>query len=349
MFGCLIASFSNQLASDHFHSYAFDLPARLATFVLLFWLFLQIPSNLLRRVKWSWVAAAIFYAFIIYRETEGGKIRNGNINSQSIIYYSELVFLMGIFAVLSIGWNKATSALTKLVALLAGLCGLFAVYFLQTRGAWLAIPVFSFLIVSTQFHGRWNQPKLVFSVLMIGALLGFFSKTEIVQDRIEQGHQEITEFLNKKNQDTSVGVRLQLWEGSWEMFKEHPLFGIGKEQFPAELQNLSKRGIISSLSAIAPHSHNEILYSMATLGIVGLLGLLLTYIVPAVYFIRYIQIPDQQIRSTAAMGLSLVLGFFIFGLVDVIFFWKICTIFYSIALALFMALAEHRKKELMLK
>ena len=346
MFGMVFAVFINQLASSSFTSHIYDLPSRLAFFAMIFWIFLRIPYRLLVKIKWSFIAGTIFYTYIIYRETQGGSIRANTINTFSIIFFCELVFLMSIFSVLSIGWETKINWANKSIHLLAGLSGLYSIYLAQTRGAWVAIPMFVLLIGATFINRRWTRKKLLMTASIFIVILAVFSSTNIVRERIEQATQDLSQFTEQKNSDTSLGTRLQLWNASWIIFSDHPLVGIGKENFSASLKTLAERGIITVEAARYDHSHNEILYNMATLGIFGLLGILLTYLAPAYYFVKEMRHADARIKSSAAMGLCLIAGYFIFGLFDVLFYWKICDVFFCIAAALFLAVIEQRKKEL---
>ncbi|MBB1214140.1 O-antigen ligase family protein, partial [Klebsiella pneumoniae] len=53
------------------------------------------------------------------------------------------------------------------------------------------------------------------------------------------------------DRDTSVGIRIQLWQASWLMFRESPLVGVGVPNFRPELVKLQKQGIVSEL--VPPH------------------------------------------------------------------------------------------------
>jgi O-antigen ligase len=248
--------------------------------------------------------------------------------------------------VLSIGWNDSHKPWKIALQIVAGLCGLYSVYLSQTRGAWIAIPLFIFIAVSTLMHAQRTRIKAAVYIAIIVAIVALFSSTSIVHERVLEGTSDLSAFTDQKNLDTSVGVRLQLWNASWIMFKEHPLLGVGKENFSNELHVLHQRGIVTPMAAEQYHSHNEILYSMATMGVFGLLAILLTYFVPLFYFGKYMFHPDAQIHAAAAMGLSLCTGFIIFGTVDVMFGWNMCNVFYSCSIALFLAFIVTRAKEI---
>lgn len=342
----LVALLIHQVVRGEMMLRLYDLPARLAVFALIFCLLTQLSTNQIRTLKWGFIIGTLLYTIRLYIDTQGGHVRVSNINSFSIIFSSELGFLMGMFSILSIHWTQRRSKLILIGQVIAGLCGLYAVYLSQTRGAWLAIPLFVIISISTLMHTRQARTKMLLYIGIVATLLLMFAGTNIVQERIEEARHDITEFTGKDNLDTSVGVRLQLWNASWTLFKEHPLLGVGKENFSSELHNLQSRGLITEAAAEQYHSHNEALYSMATMGVIGLIALLIVYLVPITYFGRFMFHPDMQIHSAAAMGLCLCSGYMVFGLVDVMFGWNMCNVFYSVAIALFMAFIVNRNADL---
>jgi len=346
MCSAFIALLLRQISQGEFSVRLYDLPSRFAVFALIFWALLKLPTAMLKKVKWGFICGAIFYSVTVYIDSKGGQFRVGNINSFSIIFSSELALLMGVFALLSINWKNAHPKLVMVAQIVAGLCGLYSVYLSQTRGAWIAIPFFIFIIISTLMHAQKARTKVVVYIVTFLALTAIFSATDIVQERLGDSKNDITELTVKRNLDTSIGVRLQLWNASWIMFREHPLFGVGKEHFSDELQTLKQRGVITEAAAVQYHSHNEILYGMSTLGIFGLFAILITYIVPASYFAKYMFHKDAQVHSAAAMGLSLCVGFVIFGLVDVMFGWNMCDVFYCTTIAVLLAFIVNKNKEL---
>lgn len=344
--GTAIAILMNEISRGDVSMRSYDNASRMALLGVLTWAALLMPINYIRSLRWVFVVGTIFATLKLYISTDSGHSRVGLIDFVPIIAYSQLSLLMAIFALLSILW-VSNKGMFKVVLLSAtGVIGLYNIYISQTRGAWIAIPVFVFL-ACIAFSKQARIIKTVMWSAVIAVLLaGFFSTTDIVRSRIDQAASDIHLYSEKKNLDTSVGTRFQLWNASLILFKENPWFGVGPHGFSKALANLSDRKILTPEAATYPHSHNEVLYNMAILGVFGLLGILSTYLVPIFYFAREMRHQDRQIKATAAMGLSLCLGYFIFGLVDVMFMWRVCGIFYAMAIALFLAFIIRRKEEL---
>ncbi|MEO6919977.1 MAG: O-antigen ligase family protein [Collimonas sp.] len=339
----LIAVFANQIGSGHFLGRTYDPPFRLAMFIMVFWVMSFLPIKYLKHVQWAWVIGAFLSAIKIHVLTGGGAMRYGS-DFIPIIIFGELTLLLGVFSVLSIVWNKPENKVAIFFKIAALCAGLYAAYLSQSRGVWLTILVFVViaLLVTKNIRSSYKLSVVISFMIFLGAVSYF---GDIVKERVLVGESDLTQYSVGKNVDTSLGIRLQLWRGSWILFTEHPLTGVGVEGFPMALEDLSRRNIISPLSATFPHSHNEILFMMSKLGLFGLFAILALYCTPAYYFFRSIRDNDPEIRYVAAMGLALCFGFFTLGLVDVVFLWWEIYPYYTISIAFFLIYIM-KKKEL---
>jgi O-antigen ligase len=342
MAGLVIATLFNQLSSGDLVSRAYDMPSRLACFAFLLWLLLLVPYKHIKHAQWGWIAGAILCAAILYIQTAAGANRPDRIFAIPLIPFGNIAMVMGVLALLSIGWNRSDEKVAILLKLLAGCAALYGSYLSKTRGGWIVLPIFIAIAVAVAKNVRLRH-KLTFVLLAAVLLCSVYAFSRTVQERIGQAETELSQYFENKNPDTSIGIRFQLWHGSWVLFYENPVFGIGPERYPEGVRQLVARHIITPAAADHPHSHNEVLFHMVTLGIFGLLAILSLYIVPAYYFFREIDSPDRETRSIAGMGLALTLGFFVFGLSDVMFYWTVSHTFYAIVLAVLFAHLVKRK------
>ncbi|RFB65728.1 MULTISPECIES: O-antigen ligase family protein [unclassified Herbaspirillum] len=345
--GMAFALLVHQLSEQKIQISAYDNVLRIAFLGVLTWVGLLLPSKLIKSLRWFFLLGAVLATAKLTYMSGFGQTRVTVVDFVPLIAYSQLVLLLSVFSVLSIGWNDTRSKFKAFLLILSALIGLYNIYLSQARGAWIAVPVFIVLTCLILFKNIKLFKTVLLSSVIVVVLIFAASATSIVQQRISDAKNDIHLYIDKVTPDTSIGIRFQLWKGAWVLFKENLVFGVGKDNFPAALKSLENRGIISKMAAGFPHSHNEILYNMATLGLFGLLGILTAYFVPIYYFCREIRHADQDIKVAAAMGLSLCLGYFIFGLVDVMFMWRICNIFYVMSIAIFMAFIIRRKMDLL--
>jgi len=346
MAGMFVAILLNQIATGHFSAREYDASLRLLLFPLVFWALLIVPAATDKYLEWGLSAGALFAFAKMFWLIQTGVDRLWIGGFISIIPYAEMAMMLGVFAAFSIGGDEDLSpwfAVPKILALLAGLSG---AYLSQTRGAWLAIPA---MLVISLLGWRMRQRQKLMVVSAVFAALGLMlCFGNIGQQRVVEAQSDIAAYMHGQNRDTSIGLRFQMWHASWLIFGQHPLFGAGREVVPKMLDGLAARNIISRDAARngQGHTHNEILYNLASLGLFGLMSLLLTYFVPAWYFYRAGRETDRKIRCAGRMGLALCLGFFVFGLTDVQFLWGHCNTFYSMHAALFVACIVRRQAAL---
>jgi O-antigen ligase len=338
----LIAVFANQAASGNFLGRTYDPPFRLAMFALVFWIISFLPIKYMKHVQWAIVIGAFLSAIKIYILTGGGARRYGT-DFIPIIIFAEMALLLGLFSVFSIAWNKTGNKVGIFIKFAALCAGLYVAYLSQSRGVWLTIPVFIALafLIAKNIPASYKLSVVVFFVILIGGVSHY---GQIVKERVSVAESDMTQYSGGENIDTSLGIRLQLWQGSWVLFTEHPVFGVGVEGFPKALEELAERKLITPLAATFPHSHNEVLFMMSRLGLFGLFALLALYFVPAYYFLRDIRNKDHEIRYTAGMGVALCLGFVVLGLVDVVFLWWEIYPYYVLSIAFFLTYIMKCKK-----
>jgi O-antigen ligase len=228
--------------------------------------------------------------------------------------------------------------------LLAGGAGLYSSYLSQARGGWIAIPVLLLIAVATLRHVSWK--KRVTALLVFFALLAAVcASSSIVRTRFDQAMNDIHAY-QAGHANTSVGIRFQLWKAATLMLTRHPFAGVGRGEFHNSLQAIYAEGVITQEATAFEHAHNEFLYNGATLGVLGIGALLALYLVPAAYFLRAALCHDRILRTTGAMGLTLCIGFLLFGLTEVMLIIAQTVVFYSVMVAVFTAHIHRRRQQL---
>lgn len=345
MCGLLVAMLVNQAMLGQAAFRAYDMPAQLACFALLSWVLLLAPGSHLKYLQWGLATGALFCGIGLYVLTKGGVERPLHVFGMPLIPFVLMGLLVGLFAVFSIGWNDASEKIAVALKVASGAVMLYGAYLSQTRGSWVVLPVF--IAIGFGIPGKL-RPRFRLALLLLAAafLAGAYSLGDTAQRRFAEASSDVQQYFDGKEKNTPVGIRLQLWEGAWLLFSENPVRGIGREHYPEAMQQLVQRRIVTADAAAHPHSHNDLLFHMATLGIFGLAAVLALYFVPALYFLRDLRHADRQARTTAAMGLALTLGFFVFGLTDTMFYWRVSYTFYVVFLAILFASLLRRKADL---
>ena len=316
---------------------------RLWLFGLALFALLQLRPKQLESVQWGCVAGALASVVWAYLELRIG--RPDKIGAfANTIPFGNLSLLMGLFSLISIGWSNRDGWPLILLRVFAGGAGLYASYLSQSRGGWIAIPILLLIAVATLRHVSWKKRAtalLVFFALLVTVCVS----SSMVRTRFGQAMEDIHAYQAGQT-NTSVGIRFQLWKAATLMLTRHPLAGVGRGQFEPALKAIHAEGLITQEATAFEHAHNEFLYNGATLGVLGIGALLALYLVPAAYFLRAALCDDRILRTTGAMGLTLCVGFLLFGLTEVMLIIAQTVVFYSVMVAVFTAHIHRRRQQL---
>ena len=164
-----------------------------------------------------------------------------------------------------------------------------------------------------------------------------------IHQRLWMIYSDLTLFTSG-NVDTSIGVRLQLWKAAFHLIAENPFLGVGADGFGQAMDALSASGFITPDAAGLGKGevHNEILAQTVRFGIFGLCSILAIYFVPFYLFLRAAKSGTHQQNGAAMMGMCVTLGFFVFGLTVETFDLKMTAAFYSLTVAVLLAVAIHK-------
>jgi O-antigen ligase len=264
----------------------------------------------------------------------------------NLIHFSDTALILGFLSLFSINWERKDHALVVALKLSGFIAGLYMSIQSSERGGWVAIPFLLLLWVIT-FNRKniWLKFSIAVPVLIASIFLSYFLSQNI-HARIDLVFSDIYSYSHG-NKDTSIGLRFQLYLAALHLFIEHPFFGVGPGEFAHSMPALTASGMLTPLGGVAGLSevHNEILDKCAETGLFGLLAILSVYFVPVFIFWHTAKSAHSITRIASFMGLSLVMGFFIFGLTVEIFNLKMTAAFFSLTLAVLMAAATHQHKE----
>lgn len=343
---CLLVS-GQMLIVGPVASRNFELILRFFAGFVIFPLAAFLPSKMLKNIEWGVILGA-FSAFvfaILVAFFAPGETRAGNFFTNAITF-GNISLLLGFWSLVSLYWDSIASPLKAALKFLAFFAGLYASFLSGSRGGWIAIPFFILVLVHVvSFKNLIRKGHaVVFAILFFS--LGFFSKN-FISMRVES---VITDFKLYQGGivHTSVGERLQLCKASVIIFKNNPVFGVGRGNFKQAIQDLATQGLVTNTATAYDHSHNEILFMMAQFGSIGLLVLLLFYCGTIISFYPYLCHRDATIKTAAHMGILLSGGFVIFGFTEV-FFDKVKTIgFFIVMISSFLGIIASRKRELLI-
>ncbi|AFK61436.1 putative O-antigen polymerase [Advenella kashmirensis WT001] len=259
--------------------------------------------------------------------------------------YGDLTFLLSVITLYSCNVTFTRFARAeKILKILLGLLGIAAFVLTQTRSGWVAVPFF--LLFGIMIHMRENNRMRLAGVFLLGLVLAAAVTLTVpgIKDRVQLGEKEFTECITTDSTKlSSICIRLQLWRSTVAIWEENPLFGSGANKYFSEFMKTEgvQRGLVSEVVANQwGEPHNDWLQALSSYGLFGVLGLFLVYFAPAAVFVkRMLRTTNEELRTYAAMGAAVCVGFAVFGLSELMFRGLRTMGFYTVIVAVYLALS----------
>ncbi|MGH8158851.1 MAG: O-antigen ligase family protein [Rhodanobacter sp.] len=205
--------------------------------------------------------------------------------------------------------------------IVAVLVGLYGAVLTQSRGPLLAFaPVYLGLMMWYGMRSHlWRRMLVLFAATVIGMLAVTTTLHREMVARLVDVPMEIATY---GPDDTSGAVRerLAMWHTAWQAFREHPLAGIGLDQFGVYVQAEVAAGRASPSIAKYVHPHSEYLESLVAGGGPALIVLLLFLGTPLVYFARHANHPQEPVAAAAVAGLMVIAMYALCAFSDNVFY-----------------------------
>ena len=295
------------------------------------------------------VSSILIGLFAIYLYVLGEQNRVYGFTSTATIYgnVSMLHLLLSFMLFLH---AKKTSA-SAVLPLVGAMFATFAVILSASRGPLLAIPfIFLFLIL--------NNKVLLFKIKYI--LLGFITILLLlystgISQRMIDGYNDIrSQNLNNLvaswKKTGSIIPRLIIWQGTVNMIKEKPYWGVGLDNFNENLVNQIKAKKIPAIridpsnpSAGFNHGHNQYLDLFAKTGVFGfIIFILFLLIYLRIFFMALSYGKDTMVFGT--LGITTVISYFAFMLTHVVLAHQQSVLFMLYTLTIFASIISNRIK-----
>lgn len=184
------------------------------------------------------------------------------------ITYS-LLLTVGI-AVASFYFKKALTSGGRFLWLCLMLVYFVPIGFLGGRSGYLAFVVLSPVIISNIMGKKHILIVLVISMLAVSLLY----TSPIVQSRLSRAKEDFV-LYKQGNINTSIGLRLHMWEVALSEIKKHPFAGVGSAGFYHAWEVSKKDPALPAFD----HPHNSYIYMMVSFGITGLIALCWLFLV----------------------------------------------------------------------
>lgn len=155
-----------------------------------------------------------------------------------------------------------------------------AVMIAGMRAGWLVMGMVMFayfLLMFRKDNKELRRSAVAIPLLAIAVIVGSYAVSPTVQDRVSR---TLTIAQGETSAvDYALSWRLPIFKASMEMYKAHPINGVGVRAFPVAYPSYAPSDdyhvLRHSDGTGATHAHNIVLEVMADTGSIGLLGLII--------------------------------------------------------------------------
>lgn len=233
--------------------------------LILLWRLRPAPQHALLAMGLNALALG---AYAVYEASRGAA--RVDVEVTHAIHFGNTALALAAFSLASALSARHWRAPVLYVGSAGFVAGLTASILSGSRAGWLGLGVAMALLLG--FWGcRRHWRRVAIGSLAVCALLFSLWHTDIVQQRLHQAVSQWEQFEGDKYKDSSVAIRMVLWENAWAVFQESPVWGGGFSAFNERIQDRIAAGELPRYyTRYKTEPHSEYLYQLSTRGLVGL-------------------------------------------------------------------------------
>ncbi|PQJ68139.1 O-antigen ligase family protein [Photobacterium angustum] len=199
--------------------------------------------------------------------------------------------------------------------LIAAFLGIYASFLSGSRGGWIFLPV---AIVYLAFSNRQLITKKIalVSILVLGTAIFSMDQNKEITSRLDAATYQVIQYQKGHDENSSLGVRFELWKSAIYTTEQHPIFGSGYQGREVLREKWAHDGLVNAQvikEYLHSHSHNQFLEDLSVRGVIGLTALLAIFIIPLGIFItnhRIANSPQQKmINQCGAISVIMMIGY----------------------------------------
>jgi O-antigen ligase len=199
--------------------------------------------------------------------------------------------------------------------------GIYGALLTQSRGPLLAcIPVFiALVLLQARRTHRWRQAAVV---LLLGVAVAG-AATTILHGEVAERFAAVSEEVSTYSEQDATGAvreRLEMWRNAGSAVAEHPLAGVGLNQFGAYARGRIAEGKAANSIERYDHPHSEYLEWAVTGGIPALVLLLFMFGSALWFFGRHALHRENGVAMPACAGLAVTGMYALCALTDNVFY-----------------------------
>lgn len=285
-------------------------------------------KNNIRLFVWAYAAALIIVIFYTtwvhmgygFSEKAGHWVMTPFYNDHTA-YGVILALFIPMMVGLSV--DKAVSRNQRILAAVAAVIMLVALYLSYSRAAWVSVGFAIGVLVLVKLHIKFKW--IAFSTT--GLLLLFFTFQFEILDKLQKNKQDASanfiehlQSISNISSDASNLERINRWQAALRMFSERPLVGWGPGTYQFEyapFQRAQEKTIISTNLGDMGNSHSEYIGPLAESGMPGLISVIFILITVIYTGLNvYKKSGNSQTRLIALSATLALITYFVHGIMN---------------------------------
>jgi len=317
---------------------------RLAAFplsIFIYLYFLKNKFNLTQIFINGVMIAAVVMAWQAWYQVEVLGYVNAIGGYHKIIFGDTAMLIAVLLAVY--GYFKANDWKSYLLFVILVSFSLYASFLSVTRGAWVLIPVLLVAVVGyAVFHRRAGYKWLAvvfFSITIVGVIL---FKSDFFYHNFTREFIVLPEYLDGVvPAQGNLQWRIIVWKMSVQIWELNPYIGTGLGDFFLDSSTVLKNGYMNGqMDYVAEHAHSIYFDALATMGLLGLMVVIVSMIFVPLFVVSRIVRQRQSDFYLAASVFLLILSFLVFGLSEGLLSRKFFINLYLLLLLMYIATAR---------
>ena len=228
---------------------------------------------------WAFVAGVVVIMLSAYLAWFG-LLQYADVNSTHLtkktfhVVYNPMLALAIYLVLHQIIWGGLSRWWRSGLALLAGIM-IVNMFITEGRAGQLVFFVLMALLLAQSFRRNFLAAVAMIAVLLPLLALGVYKTSPVFRERVDVAHAEIDQY--KANPNTSVGLRLLYWRNSSRIIASHPWAGVGTGDFFSAYARINH--LFSRAMPFTDNPHNQYIYILVQLGVLGLAVMLAPFAV----------------------------------------------------------------------
>tara|TARA_B100000767_G_C19602147_1_gene466123 strand:- start:270 stop:857 length:588 start_codon:yes stop_codon:yes gene_type:complete len=187
-------------------------------------------------------------------------------------------------------------------------------------------------------RGHLTKKSLLLIVLALSLVTAFSMNNKQFNEKIETAITEIQTSSVSKDSSGSVSLRLLMWRGGFEAFKQQPIIGYGYQNTGLEASRYISGRYAKAFVKEQKMLHNDYINSLVGFGILGLLTFLALIFLPFALFFKQLKADKDCARST--IGVLFIVALSVFAITDSIYSHNVMRSFIVFFLGILLPLAR---------